>query len=732
MARASRRLLIRFPVAIWLILSFACCGNRSNAPAFAIEPRASSGRQPIPGLIPTPKELPGGVRWQMITLRPRGPVTAFDLSFDGRRAAFADDAIVRICDTNGFALRNALVGHTGRVRDVAWSRDAAKIATASEDGTARIWKEDGTPLAVLRGHKDRVTAVTWTRDGKQLATSSRDGTVRLWNAEGTPGLVLRVSDAPVLCVTFNADGTRLAAGDDDRVVSIWKVDGTLVAKCEGHHGAVRSIDWSSDGKLIASGCRGYVPLDGQGEGMATIRVWNADGRFIRSLEGHTGFITSVRFSPDGSQLASTAEDLTIRVWRLEDGQSRMTAPLDSDGILRWLPDGRALYASCWQRILKVGPLTEQNSSDFEQVNERARRTGLVSEQPLRFQRALWRPRSTSFSAMSMDGQLRLFDKNGRTVWTAGAGTERFGGMDFSWRPNGNEAVTAGFSNGMPFLNADGKEVRRFSEGQQYRLVQWSPDGKSIAAAEYNRVLLLSPEGRIVRTMQGHRKRIEAMAWNVDGKRLATSADDATIRIWEMSDNGSKVLDVAGGDANALDWSPDGQWLACGSDDGSWRLWTRDGREGPVQAAESEAIQSLAFSPDSRRVLIGGWEGALHLWNLGGAQPICSLIGHLGPVTSVSWSPDGKRMLSASRDNTVRIWNAESHACEVVILRMTDGSTATFSADGKLVEGKPVSLEKDLRFLVEREADGARRGRRIDVLTYSEFKKLASDSRSPSR
>jgi WD40 repeat protein len=66
------------------------------------------------------------------------------------------------------------------VNGVAFSPDGRQLASASDDGTVRLWDPaTGKPTATLEGHTDWVNAVAFSPDGRQLASASDDGTVRL-------------------------------------------------------------------------------------------------------------------------------------------------------------------------------------------------------------------------------------------------------------------------------------------------------------------------------------------------------------------------------------------------------------------------------------------------------------------------------------------------------------------------------------------------------------------------
>ena len=75
-----------------------------------------------------------------------------------------------------------LTGHTGAVNSVAFSPDGARLSTASEDKSARVWNTaTGELMHTLTGHADAVFAAPYSPDGATVATVSADLTPRLWD-----------------------------------------------------------------------------------------------------------------------------------------------------------------------------------------------------------------------------------------------------------------------------------------------------------------------------------------------------------------------------------------------------------------------------------------------------------------------------------------------------------------------------------------------------------------------
>ncbi len=84
-------------------------------------------------------------------------------------------------------LLGTLKGHGDRVQSVSWRPHGKILASASKDGTVKLWKLDNilnkpliTLITTLKGHGSAVNEVSWSPDGKSLATASSDKTVKLW------------------------------------------------------------------------------------------------------------------------------------------------------------------------------------------------------------------------------------------------------------------------------------------------------------------------------------------------------------------------------------------------------------------------------------------------------------------------------------------------------------------------------------------------------------------------
>ena len=122
----------------------------------------------------------------------------------------------------GFLEKNSFSGHVEQVSGVSFSPDGETIATASADGTAKLWDRKGQELQTLSGHTDFVRSVSFSPDGETIATASHDGTAKLWDRKGQELQTLSGHTNWLSSVSFSPDGEKIATASDDRTEKIWE------------------------------------------------------------------------------------------------------------------------------------------------------------------------------------------------------------------------------------------------------------------------------------------------------------------------------------------------------------------------------------------------------------------------------------------------------------------------------------------------------------------------------
>jgi WD40 repeat protein len=236
-------------------------------------------------------------------------------SADGRRVATAsDDHTARLWDSETGKAIAVLSGHDWLVRSAVFSPDGQRVITASWDKSARIWDvESGKQLALLSGHRLEVLGAAFSPDGRRVLTRSDDNTARIWDAQsGKEVATLKGHDGLVSAAHFSPDGKRVVTASFDKSLRIWNADnGQQIAVLNGHRAAVVDAAFSPDGQRVVSASND-----------ATARIWDSEsGKVIAVLRGHDDAVISAAFSPDGQRVVTASFDKTARIWNADSGES---------------------------------------------------------------------------------------------------------------------------------------------------------------------------------------------------------------------------------------------------------------------------------------------------------------------------------------------------------------------------------------------------------------------------
>lgn len=186
-----------------------------------------------------------------------------EFSHDGRRVVSSSwDGTVHVSDVSGSAAPVILSGHRDKVHAAHFSPTDDRIASASDDGTARIWFVAHRDSAIVLNHSGAVLSIAFSPDGRHVVTASRDSTVRVWSSAGQLETVLRGHFDQVWMAAFSPDGQSIVSTSYDQTVRLWPLAGGHNAQVfSTYPGVVMSAAFSPDSKrLAATSIRGSLSM----------------------------------------------------------------------------------------------------------------------------------------------------------------------------------------------------------------------------------------------------------------------------------------------------------------------------------------------------------------------------------------------------------------------------------------------------------------------------------------
>ena len=595
------------------------------------------------------------------------PITRVAVSPDGQLIASASiDKTVKLWQPDGTKVAH-LAGHTEGVTGVSFSPNSDLIATSSQDKTIKLWKPDGTLLKTFNGHDEAVTSVSFS----PLQTDTPP-VLKKGEARGHDEAVTIVSFSPLqkdtppvpLKKEEARGGDRLslallkkdpppvplkkgeARGGDRLSLALLKTDPPPVPLKKDpppvplkkdpppvplKKGEARGGDRLSIAPLFKGGW-GDRPIIASTSADNTIKLWNYEGKLLKTLKGHADAVTGLSFSPDGKRIASASWDRTVKLWNA-DGTLFKTLTGHGDRVLgvTFSPDGKIMASA------------------------------------------------------GADNTVILWNSDGTKIRQLRGHQQPVRGVSFS--PDGKILASASSDNTIKlwktFVSGDLPAIKQHDK--PVLAVAYSPDGQILAtASEDTTVRLWSPKGLEIKELTGHKKAVWDVSFSPNGKMLASASGDKTVRLWKIAGKPvNKIIGQHSARVLAVSFSPSGKTIASGSEDGVMQWWDLNGKNLIKIKAHDEEINRISYSPKGDRLATASSDNTVKIWEADGTLHT-TLYGHQGDVWSVSYSPTGDRLATASNDNTVKIWDADGNLIKTLTGHLGSVYWVSFSRDGEFI------------------------------------------------
>jgi WD40 repeat protein len=428
---------------------------------------------------------------------------------------------------------------------------------------------------------------------------------------------------------------------------------------KGHSDWINSVAFSPDGKHILTGSAD-----------STAQLWDLKGNMIQGFKGHSGEVYSVAFSPDGQWILTGSEDSTARLWNLKGTMIREFKGHSGEVYsVAFSPDGKMVLTGSEDNTARLWNLNGTVAQEFKG------HSGEVTS-------VAYSPDSVHILTGSSDSTARLWDLKGTMIREFKGHAGKISCVTFS--PDGKQILTGSYDSTARLWNLKGTMIQEFRghSGEIYS-VAFSSDGKNILTGSYDHTARVwNLGGFTIQVFKDHSQVVMSVAFSPDSVHILTASGDGTAHLWNLK---KMIREFKGqvGLVYSVVFSPDSIHILSRSDNGTIRLWDLKGTMICEFKSERGWVNSMAFSPDGKQILTGAFDSTARLWDLKGTL-IQEFKGHNGWVNSVAFSPDGKEVLTGSSDSTARLWNLKG----IMIQKFRDHSeeiySVAFSSDGKNV------------------------------------------------
>jgi eukaryotic-like serine/threonine-protein kinase len=442
----------------------------------------------------------------------------------------------------------------------------------------------------------------------------------------------------------------------------------------GHSAWVSSVAFSPDGHRIVTG-----------SGDQTAKVWDvASGKELFTFRGHSAPVVSVAFSPDGQWIATGSRDQTAKVWEANTGKELVTLKGHSTWIwsVAFSPDGQQIVTGSYDRTAKVWETT--TGKELFTLKGHDAEISSVAFSPPDGQRII---------TGSGDQTAKVWDAaNGKELFTLKGHSDWVSSVAFS--SDGQRIITgSGDQTAKVWDAASGRELLTLKgHSSGINSVAFSPDGQRIATGSRDQTTKIweASTGKELFTLKGHDAEISSVAFSPpDGQRIVTGSVDQTAKVWEATTD-KELLTLKGHSAAVLSgaFSPDGQRIVTGSVDQTAKvLEAATGKELLTLKGHNSIIESAVFSPDGQRIVTGSYDETAKVWEAATGKELLTFKGHDSGISSVAFSSDGQRIVTGTLDETgtTKVWEATTGKELVTLKGHSSGiNSVAFSPNGQRI------------------------------------------------
>ena len=598
----------------------------------------------------------------------------------------------------------------GSINDIKFSPDGTRFAVATTIGVWMYDAQTGKEISLFKGDRQDIKGVAFSKDGRFLVSANSAGGIARWNA--TTGelhsILVKENVRSLNTAVFSADGTKLVSVSGlHNEIQVWNLsDGTTppiitdIEDLKDGHSPVIAL--SPDKRFLATVIHEWKKV-------YPINVWNTHtGERLLTLTGHTRWIKSLAFSPDGKTLASCDQHGIIHLWDLDTAITRATFKTpDAFYALSFAPNGKLLASGGYDGSIRLWNATAKQQGLRGKIGQYLPTLTLKGHKD-DISTLAFSPDGKMLLSGSDDGTIRAWDTiTGRQQFICPGHTSEISELAASEERNALISVHSWKSQLLHWNISVGHHLSGYYFKNK-RPQAISPDAKMLTLKDWtatDTLLWDISKKRIRATLKEHEVPLSKMlnfVFSLDGKRLASATVHqgiGLIHVWNIPNQSQSFLKrlffssksispqytleghIDGG--YALKFSPNGKILATAHKNKVIRLWDVEmGSTRFTLTGHKQTIKALAFSPNGKILASGGNYQTIYLWDVTTGQQLTNSQTE-ATVNTLQFSPDGKTIVSGNYNGKIQLLDAHTLRLLSTHIGHTNWVNALmFSEDGK--------------------------------------------------